>query len=195
MRTRALPPHLLGAGLGLYGQRTTPIVDRDVERDALWDAFTEVWHEGEARFVLLQGPAGLGKSRLGEWISRRTHELGVSTPLRVIHEPIPGPTHGLEPALSRHWRCQGLDTANVLARLVRWLCNGGRIALTLYIAHIWLGMNIQRWIGWGGDDGPGINRVWVFSLGFMVASVVFANLWLRRFKRGPLEAVIRRHTG
>jgi uncharacterized protein len=81
------------------------------------------------------------------------------------------------------------------ARLVRWVCNGGRIALTLYIAHIWIGMNVQRWIGWDEPGDPSIEQVWIFSLSFMLVGVVFANLWLSRFKRGPLEGVMRKLTG
>jgi hypothetical protein len=80
-------------------------------------------------------------------------------------------------------------------RALRWLGNAGRFALTLYLLHIWLGMNVQRWIGWAADDGPGIERVWIFSLAFMGFGVAFANLWLRGFGRGPFEALMRRVTG
>src|SRR5690606_30475885 len=43
-RTRAaasLSMRLVGAGLGLYGLRAIPIVDREAERDALWSALHE----------------------------------------------------------------------------------------------------------------------------------------------------------
>ena len=80
-------------------------------------------------------------------------------------------------------------------KLVRWACNGGRIALTLYIAHIWIGMNVQRWIGWDAPNEPSIEQVWIFSLAFMLVGGLFANMWLARRKRGPLEGLMRTLTG
>ncbi|MDP6945435.1 MAG: ATP-binding protein, partial [Myxococcota bacterium] len=118
---RALSFQLMGAGLGLYGQRTIPIVDRTEERDAMWRLLEAVWQKREARMLFLRGPAGMGKSRLSEWMSHRTHELGASVVLRAHHEPISSPSHGLPPMAARHLRCQGLDRGAVLSRVFRWL--------------------------------------------------------------------------
>mgnify|MGYP001251617430 CR=1 FL=1 len=72
----------------------------------------------------------------------------------------------------------------------------GRLALTLYISHVIIsffiigeqleqgklgGMNLTKAVAW-------IFAVWVLSL-------VFATAWLRFFRRGPLESVMRFLTG
>ena len=115
---------LVGAGLGLYGLRTVPLVDRAKERDLIWDTLARVRRTGYARAVLLQGPAGVGKSRLVEWISGRAHELGSATVLQAIHNPIPGPSDGIARMVSRHLRCVGLGRAEALQRIRRR--QGGR---------------------------------------------------------------------
>ncbi len=73
---------LLGAGLELWGIRHPPMVGRHDERDALWAALRKVHDDGQSRCVLLTGPMGTGKSRLGSWVSERAHELAVGAPLR-----------------------------------------------------------------------------------------------------------------
>jgi uncharacterized protein len=65
----------------------------------------------------------------------------------------------------------------------------GQLALTLYVGHVLLGMGILESIG------KLENQSLVFSLlasaVFCAVSVVFAFYWRRRFKRGPVEAIMR----
>ncbi|MEZ4432749.1 MAG: protein kinase [bacterium] len=107
---------LLGVGLGLYGLRTVPLVDRYDERDALWAALRAA-AGGRPRAVVLRGPAGMGKSRLGEWLGERADELGAALVLRAVHNPIPGPRDGLGPMFARFHVCAGLDREAADARL------------------------------------------------------------------------------
>ncbi len=79
-----------GAGLGLYGLRTHPLIGREEERDEIWSALGEVVAGGGPRLVALEGYSGLGKSHLAHWIAERAHELGNATVLPVYHGPIPG---------------------------------------------------------------------------------------------------------
>lgn len=72
---------LMGAGLGLFGVRTLPMVGRIRERDALWRELARVNREKSARVVVIRGAAGTGKSRLAEWLTRRAHEVGAAIPL------------------------------------------------------------------------------------------------------------------
>jgi tetratricopeptide (TPR) repeat protein len=72
------PFRLVGAGLRLFGLRPVPLVNREPERDLLWDVFKEVASDGQARCVVLEGSAGTGKSRLAEWLFELTHELGLA---------------------------------------------------------------------------------------------------------------------
>ncbi len=80
-----LPSLLVGTGLGLFGLRETPFVDREAERDQIWQALREVEQTGEPRVVLIVGESGAGKSRLVDWMTTRAHELGAANLLRAVH--------------------------------------------------------------------------------------------------------------
>ncbi|CUK05020.1 putative membrane protein [Ruegeria denitrificans] len=69
----------------------------------------------------------------------------------------------------------------------------GRQSLTLYMGHILIGMGILDELGLlnGTLSAP---QIVGYALGFCAVSSVFALLWFRRFKRGPLEALMRRVT-
>ena len=108
---------LVGAGLGIYGLRAIPLVDREDERDLLWGALHAVRDEGKARAVTLVGPAGCGKSRLAEWLCERAHEVGAVAVLRAAHAPLSGPGDGLAPMLARALRCQDQERARVVQRV------------------------------------------------------------------------------
>ncbi|MCB9551268.1 MAG: protein kinase [bacterium] len=110
-------PALLDVGLGLYGLRRTPLVDREEICDQLWRHLRLVHTAAEPRVVLLRGPAGAGKSRIVEWLCERSHELGAGTYLHARHAPDPGPAHGLGAMLLRHLRCTGLSRMELRDRL------------------------------------------------------------------------------
>ena len=112
------PPsmQLIGAGLGLYGLRTVPLIGRKLERDVLWAALAVVHATREPRLVLLRGAAGNGKTRLAEWIAERAHEVGGAIVLRASHGPSHGAADGLPRMLARHLRCIGLSRSEVLVR-------------------------------------------------------------------------------
>jgi tetratricopeptide (TPR) repeat protein len=116
---------LLGAGLGLYGLRTPPMVGRQEERTALWDALHEVHDRGAARAVALQGPAGCGKSRLAAWVSQRAAEVGGALVLRAEHSARGDHTQSLARMLSGALDCLGLTRAELAARLERLLRDEG----------------------------------------------------------------------
>jgi serine/threonine protein kinase/tetratricopeptide (TPR) repeat protein len=107
---------LIGAGLGLYGLRSIPLLGRRAERDALWGALSQVHDERQARLMLLRGPAGTGKTHLAEWITERAHEVGGAIVLRAYHGPNPGAEDGLPRMMARHLRCIGLTREEILKR-------------------------------------------------------------------------------
>ncbi len=112
---------LEGAGLGLFGIRTVPFVDRDRERDVLWEALTRVHQAHRPAAAVIQGSAGTGKSRLAEWIAERAHELGGARVLTARHGPQGSPAHGLPAMLARFTGCVGLSRAKTARRLERLL--------------------------------------------------------------------------
>jgi len=107
---------LIGAGLGLYGLRSIPLLGRFAERDALWSALAAVYAENRARLVLLHGPAGTGKTHLAEWLAERAHEVGGAIVLRASHGPNPGAEEGLPKMMARHLRCGGLSREEIRQR-------------------------------------------------------------------------------
>lgn len=89
--TDDVPTPMVGTGLGLFGLRESPFVDRNDERDLIWHHLREVISGDSARLVLIGGESGSGKSRLAQWVARRAHELGSTTVLRAVHT-IAGPS-------------------------------------------------------------------------------------------------------
>lgn len=72
------------------------------------------------------------------------------------------------------------------------LVTTGQLALTLYVAHVVVGMGILEAIG------KLQNQTLPFAVGstmlFCIIAVSFAHFWRKRFKRGPLEWVMRQLT-
>ncbi|MEM9580841.1 MAG: heparan-alpha-glucosaminide N-acetyltransferase domain-containing protein [Pseudomonadota bacterium] len=74
-----------------------------------------------------------------------------------------------------------------------WLLPAGRQTLTLYIAHILIGMGTLEALGLlGGQTAQ--QALWA-SLVFCICATLFAYVWSRFFKRGPVEALMRRVAG
>ncbi len=73
------------------------------------------------------------------------------------------------------------------------LASTGQQALTLYIAHILIGMGIMEGLGWL-DGSLSTGAVFAYSIAFCVGCVAYAALWRQLFKRGPLEMLMRRIT-
>ncbi len=73
---------------------------------------------------------------------------------------------------------------------LRPLIATGQLALTLYVAHVVIGMGTLEALGRLENQSP------AFAVGsalvFCLAAIVFAHLWRRRFRRGPLEWLMRR---
>ena len=119
---KSLPSHMVGTGLGLFGLRETPFVDRVRERDRLWTALREVQRNGEMRVVLVVGESGAGKSRLVEWMATRAHEVGAATILRAVHSSGgDGPSEGVAGMIRRAVRGDKLARGEFYEHLLDWL--------------------------------------------------------------------------
>lgn len=106
-------PRPRALGLGLAGLRTLPLVGREQERRVLWDALTRVRAQGKPEVVLLEGPAGVGKTRLARWLGERADELGLATVVQATHSPGPAARSGLGGLVSRFLRLGGLPRLDV----------------------------------------------------------------------------------
>ncbi len=78
--------------------------------------------------------------------------------------------------------------------LTPWLARPGRQTLTLYVAHILLGMGILDELGLL-DGSLSADAIFIYAAGFCLASAIYAALWQKIQPRGPLERVMRRLTG
>ncbi len=102
----------------------------------------------------------------------------------------------------------GLGTASVLIGSALWFdahCKGtvrhllspflaaGRMTLSLYAGHILIGMLVLVMLGFENSGQAEIALV--ASAVFIVLSVIFAGFWMRSFKAGPIELLMRRLTG
>lgn len=110
---------LPGAGLGLFQLREGPFVGRERERDRVWEVLGDVVRERTPRAVVIRGGAGVGKTRLAEWIAQRAHELGAAATMTARHSPVRGPDHGLGAMLEEYLNCGGLDYERCYLRVRR----------------------------------------------------------------------------
>ncbi|HJL40956.1 MAG TPA: protein kinase [Myxococcales bacterium LLY-WYZ-16_1] len=112
---------LLGAGIGLFGLRTLPMVDRTEERDLLWHALARVRQRQQPHFHLLRGVAGVGKSRVAEWIAQRADEVGSAFVFKVRCGRAAGPADEIVRSVARFFRVDGLDGTELAQRMGKHL--------------------------------------------------------------------------
>ena len=78
-------------------------------------------------------------------------------------------------------------------RLLNVVAPAGRQTLTLYIAHILIGMGTLDALGMLGEQH--MSTVFGATALFVLPATLFARWWSFRFKRGPLESLMRRLCG
>ncbi|HEX8795189.1 MAG TPA: protein kinase [Polyangiaceae bacterium] len=107
---------------GLLSLRAPMLVARHEERSSLWAAVEDV-ASGRMRqdLIAVIGDAGVGKSRLVEWLCAEVHERGTMMPLRARYGRIPTPLDGITGAINAHFGLEGADRAAVEQALItRW---------------------------------------------------------------------------
>lgn len=77
--------------------------------------------------------------------------------------------------------------------VLRVFVPAGRQTLTLYIAHVLIGMGTLEALGMLGGQSVA-QAVWA-SLLFCIAATIYALIWARWFKRGLIEALMRKVAG
>jgi serine/threonine protein kinase len=91
---------------GLLGLRPAPFVARGFERSRLLEIAGEVAERGGHRLVFLSGEAGVGKSRIAEWLCEEVHERAMMVPLRARYRKIAAPLDGMVGAVTAHYRLE-----------------------------------------------------------------------------------------
>ena len=123
--------------------------------------------------------------------------LGQDTATVFATSPIPpGPLYmlnGASTALCVIGACLLVPEKAYQSDLLKTLCHTGQQTLTLYFAHILIGMGIVEALGLVEKTSTTI-ALWA-AIEFVAASILFTYLWRKNFKRGPIEALMRRTTG
>lgn len=119
-RLDSVPPQ---KARGLLSIRPTPMVGRDEIRSKLLEVCDEVINSPHVshRLVMLVGPAGVGKSRIAEWLAATVHERGTMVPLTVRYRRIRGSSDGMLGAVTRYLNFERSDrTAIERSLMQRW---------------------------------------------------------------------------
>jgi tetratricopeptide (TPR) repeat protein len=107
---------------GILSLRAPMLVARHEQRRELWGA-VKLIAAGEPRqeLIALIGEAGVGKSRIAEWLCAEVHEHGMMVPLRARYGRMPTPLDGITGAINAHFGLEGADRAAVEETLMmRW---------------------------------------------------------------------------
>ena len=89
--------------------------------------------------------------------------------------------------------CVMLSQRFVHLRLHRALVATGQLSLTLYVAHVVLGMSILDIFGRLENQSLGFAAT--SAVVFFAVAVAYSDTWRKHFDRGPLEWAMRRLTG
>lgn len=76
-------------------------------------------------------------------------------------------------------------------RVLDWLAPAGRMTLTLYIVQSLVFVPVFYGFGLGGYETIGQTQAFVIGVVAFVAQMIFAWLWFKRFRYGPLEWGLR----
>ncbi|NQZ32062.1 MAG: DUF418 domain-containing protein [Oceanospirillaceae bacterium] len=86
--------------------------------------------------------------------------------------------------------CLYLSDAFHASKINIWLCQTGQLSLTLYVAHVIIGMGVLDAFDKLSDQS--IEFSLLSTLIFCVCAVAFSVIWLKYFKYGPLEWLFRK---
>ncbi|MFM4703045.1 DUF418 domain-containing protein [Aeromonas bivalvium] len=162
----------------------------------LWLSRQPLANPATQHWLLVGGVGAMALAKgLSLWLSTRWPSPELA-PLLATQPIPPAPLYllfGMGIASTLIALCLWLGRALPEARCWRVWLPVGRQALTLYLAHILLGMGTLEAIGW--LQGQGLPEVVLVAGLFTLAALLFANLWSKFFDRGPLEWLMRRLCG
>jgi len=83
-----------------------------------------------------------------------------------------------------------MDRLPRLRRLATPVIAVGTMSLTAYVGHF----VVQTWVSGSVPDGTHPQTPWIPVLTFILGVTVFAGIWSRFFRRGPLEYLLNAAT-
>ncbi len=83
----------------------------------------------------------------------------------------------------------------LLAPCIRGMASAGQMSLTVYIGHVLLGLAVVPLFHNACGEVAYSYAVTLFMVTVMVGQIFLAQVWCRRFGRGPLELLLRRLSG
>lgn len=86
--------------------------------------------------------------------------------------------------------CVYIYQNNQQSYLLKCLAKTGQLSLSVYIAHVILGMGFIELLGL--FDSSSIEMAFVSAISFCILSIVFSNVWLKFFKLGPFEILFKK---
>lgn len=76
------------------------------------------------------------------------------------------------------------------SNLLNYLAKTGQLSLSIYIAHVIVGMGLIEYLGL--FDTSSIEMALLSAIVFCILSIVFSNIWLKYFKLGPFEILFKK---
>lgn len=150
----------------------------------IWSAVVLVLTEATAWIAL--GPKGSNLDGIDDSSWRRLFSVDPLPPLPLY--VLAGGATAILVICGSIWLAETLPR-----RVMEPLVNTGQLALTIYIAHVVIGMGLLDAVGMLDDQ----SLPWAVttSTAFSATAVLASWLWRRRFRRGPVEAIMRRIAG
>lgn len=149
------------------------------------------------RLMIFGALTWLGAEVLAKLLQPLAAALDKELPLLVTTSPIPPmPLYtlaGIGAASLVIGLCLRLTDAFRRTGILKVTSPAGRQTLTLYIAHILIGMGVLSALDMLGNQTAA--TALIASLIFCLLATLYALLWKRRFKRGPIEQLMRSLAG
>jgi serine/threonine protein kinase/tetratricopeptide (TPR) repeat protein len=135
---QTIPPTALNGSSSRFGRganQQAPLVGRTDERRAAERQIRRAVQHGKGSVVLLEGAAGVGKSRLIDWLGVRVEESGVMQLVRGVYTKSGGRFSGVRAVLDELFDTRDAaydDVPHIVrARLERWSFTDSEIELTV----------------------------------------------------------------
>lgn len=171
------------------------------------------WHPVVPWFSFFACGMAIATLQLREWRTQGlllicgTALVAVSVGLSQLTSTFLGPLSSLKPippgpffvmggcgtAMAVIGLCLLAFESRLLSKAFSVLLPAGRQTLTLYIAHILLGMGTLEAMGLLGAGT--IESALLATLAFLLIATIFCWFWARHFANGPLEALMRKLAG